>query len=677
MTLTFAHLYIIVAGFITSILVLLYLRLAVGKRRQALAQFAHPDISKLLTANVSHTRRRIKDTLLLVAIFCCFLALARPQYGDNWIEVKQKGIDILIAVDTSRSMLARDILPNRLQRAKLAIRDFVGQLDGDRVGLMPFAGSSYLMCPLTTDYSAFLSSLDAIDANTIPIGGTDLAGVISSADSLLEGEANHKILVLVTDGEDLEGTALEAAEKAAQAKMTIYTVGVGTAKGELIPDLQGGRGTFVKDDSGNIVRSRLDETTLTHIAEKTGGLYVPLGNTGQGFTTIYQQKLELVPKQEHHERMERRPIERFYWPIAAALLLLAMEFLISGRKPTRHFGLPLIKSTGRRIFKRKELLIVLLFFTGILPVDANGSTADELYLQGDYQQAEQEYTKELHQDPENTRLQFNLGDSQYKNKAYEKAVDSYEQALQSDDLGLQAKTYYNLGNARYQLGKTALKSDPTPAMELYRKAIEAYEGGLALNPDDKNASFNRDLVKKQLEELEKQQQEQQQGQDKQDQEKEDKKEQQKQSGQDSDQQEGKKQQEDDKASQSQDEQQGDKQSDSKEEQNKSPKKQSTGDEEKDRNNGKKSTKPEEESQPESQTGQQEEHPRQSEGEPAQKSTGGSAADMSKADQERRQQGKMTLQEARDLLDALENEEGRLNVIPQRRDGTNNTPSRNW
>ncbi|MCF6188539.1 MAG: VWA domain-containing protein, partial [Desulfobulbaceae bacterium] len=507
MNLPFTQPFWLIVGIIVCIIAFVFLRISAARRRRVLTEFAAPETCDRLTINVSGTRRTMKDILVLAALASCFVALARPQYGEEWREVRQKGIDILIAVDTSRSMLTPDIQPNRLERAKLAIKDFVGRLEGDRVGLMPFAGSSFLMCPLTTDYGAFTASLDALGPDSIPFGGTDLAGVINAAGALLSNEANHKILILVTDGEDLKGEALQAAKKAAAQNMTIYTIGVGTPEGELIPDMKSGGKTYIKDASGNFVRSKLDAITLTKIAKITGGLYVPLGSMGQGFATIYQEKLKLIPKEEHNERMQRHPIERFYWPLALAIVLLALDFLISGRKSTRSFGIPLIKTAGRRLFNRGKLLIVFTVLLSGLTGNANGSTGDELYRQKKFDQAEKAYAQILEKEPGDAILHFNLGDVQYKKKAYEKAISSYTKALQDDDLKLQAKSYYNRGNAGYQLGKTHLKTDPEQTMKLYRQAIADYEGSLALTPNDTDAAYNRDLVQKQLDELEKQQQE--------------------------------------------------------------------------------------------------------------------------------------------------------------------------
>jgi len=184
------------------------------KRQKDLHNFATAEILGALIHNVSPLRRKLKTALIFLAIFFLFVTLARPQYGFHWVDVKRKGIDILFALDTSKSMLAQDIKPNRLERARYAILDFVGKLEGDRVGLMPFAGSAYLMCPLTTDYQAFESSLLAVDTKTIPKGGTNIPELLNQAEKTLSNNANHKILIIVTDGENLQGDIEKAATAA-------------------------------------------------------------------------------------------------------------------------------------------------------------------------------------------------------------------------------------------------------------------------------------------------------------------------------------------------------------------------------------------------------------------------------------------------------------------------------
>ncbi|MCP4342151.1 MAG: VWA domain-containing protein, partial [Desulfobulbaceae bacterium] len=328
----FAQPHWLFVGLIACIGLAFLFRFMQKRRQAALEKFAAHQLIGRLTRNISGSRRRYKNILLLLAVFMCFAALARPQYGFKWVEVQRKGIDLLFALDTSKSMLTEDIKPYRLKRAHLAILDFVRQLEGDRVGLMPFAGSSYLMCPLTLDYDAFEHSLSAITTKIIPRGGTNIAVVINKAVETLNNAANHKILIILTDGENLEGDAIKAAEETAKLGLTVYTVGVGTSEGELIPVAgENGKG-FVKDKEGNFVTSRLDETTLSAIAEKSGGLYVPLGPSGEGLETIYQQKLALIPKEELAERRHKVPLERFEWPLAAGLLILVLELLVGERK---------------------------------------------------------------------------------------------------------------------------------------------------------------------------------------------------------------------------------------------------------------------------------------------------------------------------------------------------------
>jgi Ca-activated chloride channel family protein len=651
----------LIAGSLICLLLMFYLRMAATKRHRALTRFVAPKMGRKLTANVSGFRRRTKTVLFLLAFVACFFTLAGPQYGEQWIEVKQKGIDILFGLDTSRSMLAGDIQPNRLQRAKLAIKDFVALLDGDRVGLMPFAGTSFLMCPLTTDYAAFTASLDAVTPASIPMGGTNLAEVITKAGKTLADEANHKILILVTDGEDLQGQALQSAEEAARQKMTIYTVGVGTKAGELIPDTGNGSG-FLKNKAGNFIRSRLDEQTLKKIAEITHGIYVPLGNIGQGFTTIYQQKLKLVPKEEHQERKQRQPIERFYWPLAVALLLLLAEFLLSGRKSSWSFGMPFIKTAGRRLFNHRKLLIVF-FLLIICPKGANGSTAEQLYHEGKLDQAEKKYAKALKKHPTPTLL-FNLGNVQYKKNGYKEAIESFTKALATDDLTLQAKTYYNLGNAWYQQGTSTMATDPELTIDQYKKAVAAYEASLKLAPGDTDAKENLDVVKKQLQKLEQQKKKKQQDntdrQTKNNRDSGKKKNQEKNTKSDGQQNLDNQQQKPEGLNTGNEKQSESKQPSEKADQEKKQKtkKNTPGDNSQKDKTGNSSSS--------------------GANEPAQaRKTKGRAQGMSKEDVKRRSQGKMTRAEAAALLDALKHEEGRLEYIPAPGSSQKQAPGKDW
>ena len=305
-----------------------------GRRTRILNNFAQksllPEISK--TLNVS--RHKIKGAMILAAFLCVLIAFIQPQWGFRWQEVKRQGLDILIALDTSNSMLAEDVLPNRLERSKLAIKDLVRKLQGDRIGLIAFSGTAFLQCPLTVDYNGFLLSLQDIAVDTIPVGGTSLSRAIYTAiDSYKGGTKTNKILIIITDGEDLEGGVEDAVMRAKSAGITIYCVGIGTAEGEFIPirDVRG-KMTFLRDSAGDIVKTRLDEKILQEVALSTGGMYVRSTGAEFGLELIYDRRLSKLEKEQFKSRMEKQYTERFQILLWIALLLLLVEPLIGDRK---------------------------------------------------------------------------------------------------------------------------------------------------------------------------------------------------------------------------------------------------------------------------------------------------------------------------------------------------------
>ena len=650
------------AGLCLCFATALFMYRTIRRRGKALRRFASPHLLRELTGNVSTSRRMLKNILLVAALGCLFIGLARPQYGKRWIEVKRKGIDILIAVDVSKSMLARDISPNRLERAKLAIRDFAARLEGDRVGLLPFAGTAFLMCPLTTDYAAFDASLTALDVHTIPKGGTNLGVAIHQASTILANEANHKILILVTDGEDLSNDALKAARQAKQEKMTIYTIGVGTPEGELIPLPGQGNGKFVQDASGTFVTSKLDEKALTRIAEITGGLYVPMGSMGQGFDTVYQQKLALVPKEEHGRRKRKIPIERFPWPLGGAVFLLLVDFMITGRKSSWALRIPFVKTVGRRKKQQMRVMVLLLLLPTICSVAARASEGEELLRADKIEQALTYYQDGVKKNPADPVLRFNLGDALYKNKNYEQAAAAFTEALKTDDLSLQAKSYYNRGNTQFLLGDAARQTDPEHTIKLWQQALESYQAALALEPEDKEASHNLETVRKKLEELQKQQKknEQQNNKDEKNQDSKgknsrDNKQKNKDKGQQDQQHQNNNQKKKQQADNKQHRKQGDQgRSDQRMQDNsqKNPQQGQAGKE--------KTPKTTKENKPATDQKQQDAEPQ------TEKEHSGR---MSQQDMERRKQGKMTEQEAKNLLNSLKGEQGELTFIPR---GTGNT-----
>ena len=279
-------------------------------------------------------REKGKAVLLICVYIFVLLALVRPQWGFDWQEIKREGINIMVAIDTSKSMLTQDVKPNRLERSKLAIRDLLKKLKGDRVGLIAFAGGSFMICPLTTDYDGFLLTLEHVDTSTIPRGGTSISEAIAEAlQSYKDISSKHKALVIITDGEDLQGNVLELAKKALQDNIKIFCVGIGTKEGELIRvknDL--GQSEFLKDKDGNFVKSRLNEKIMQDIALTTGGVYVRSSGAEFGLDVIYEQYLSKFEKVEFKSQMEKRYHERFQYPLFMAFILLCWETLLTTRK---------------------------------------------------------------------------------------------------------------------------------------------------------------------------------------------------------------------------------------------------------------------------------------------------------------------------------------------------------
>lgn len=308
----------------------LFLVWSARRRRQALETFITGGLLPAIAPDLDARRRVTRSVLLAGAVLALAVALAGPMWGFRWQQVQREGIDLIVAIDTSRSMLATDVKPNRLARAKLAVQDLLQQLQGDRIGLVAFAGSAFLQCPLTLDFGAFLQSLDAVDAGIIPRGGTSLTAAIDTALAAFEGrQAEHQALVIITDGEDHEGDVKEAVKRATDRGIKIYTVGIGTAEGELIPLEQGG---FLKDRKGQVVKSRLDESTLQEVATDTGGAYLHATDTAFGLAELYRDYISTMEKRELASTLERRFEHRFQWPLVIAFVLLIAEPLVGERR---------------------------------------------------------------------------------------------------------------------------------------------------------------------------------------------------------------------------------------------------------------------------------------------------------------------------------------------------------
>ncbi len=446
-----------------------------ARQKTALEMFVAAHLKLQLTRSISVAARRTRRGLHLAAVACLFLALSGPLVGYRWEVITRRGYDIVFAIDTSRSMSTPDVKPDRLTRAKLAIDDFADQLDGDAVGIVAFAGRAFLICPITLDYGAFRESLSLIDTNTIPRGGTNISSAIRAAQGALARRAgSDKVLILVTDGEDLEGDSPAAAREAArQNGMRIYTVGVGTPAGELIPLPPDQGGGFVRDDAGALVKSRLDEAALKSIAAASGGIYAPLGAQGEGLEAIFKAVFGSVAKHDLAVRQRKVYIERYQWPLAASVALLFASLLVGTRRRFRR-RVP----AGAAAVSASSLILLALAPIGAVRSAGSNPNSDEL-----------------------------KGTVDYRSGRFNEAARAFRQSIgrtPSSDmqrLATQEDAYYNLGNALYRTGQMTEKTDPRTTLEKWTEAVKAYDTALQLRADDADSKFNRDLVNRKIEAL--------------------------------------------------------------------------------------------------------------------------------------------------------------------------------
>jgi Ca-activated chloride channel family protein len=521
-------------------------------KQKLIRQFIRSRLLANLTVGVSPRRQFFRLALLAAAVAGVLLALARPQWGFAWEEAKQKGLDIIIAVDTSRSMLAQDVAPDRLEKAKLAAFDLMKQARNDRLGLVAFAGTAFLQSPLTLDDQAFRQGVEALNVGIVPQGGTALSAAIRTSLAAFEkSEDNHKVLVLFTDGEDHDADTetLAAAQEAAQAGMHIFTIGVGTPAGELlrVKDDQGNF-SFIKDEDGNVVKSHLNEKLLRQIATEANGFYLPLQGADP-MATLYKDGLAPLPKTEATTRLTRVYREQYHWFLAFAVVCLLLEFLLP-ESPRSRRAEAIPSPAGSALPKTAAAVCFLLM---ALSGQASPSGAFRDYQAGDFKSAFDEYNRLSQQNTNDYRLHYDAGAAAYRAKQLEKAEKQFNATLASPevipDLLTQEHTYYNLGNTDYRLGE--LLQEPDKKEERWRQAIDSYTNALRLNTNDLDAKNNLAYVKQKLEELKQQRQQQQKQQNKDQKDQKNDKDQQNQQNQNQDQKDQKDQQQQDSAKQDQ------------------------------------------------------------------------------------------------------------------------------
>ena len=461
-----------------------------------LRQFVSPRLLPQLAATVNRARRVLRFGLLMLGLALAIISLARPQWGYVYEDVKRKGLDLLFAVDTSRSMLSNDVPPNRLERVKLAAQDLVNQLQGDRAGLIAFAGRAFLQAPLTIDYEAAVESINDLDTKTIPEGGTNISEAINLAvNTFGKSAAGNRALIIFTDGEELSGDAVKTAKAAADTGVKIFTIGVGTPQGSLIPVNSDDGGTaFVKDSAGQVVKSKLDEKRLREIAQATGGFYLHLDDGPRTMAQLYSQGLANMKAADIDARLGRRPIERYEWPLGAAMLALTMSILIGERKRVR---------TRSRLPRWSKIAVpataLLLIFAK--PVFGT-ATGLNLYRDGKYNDAYKSFQDDLKSHPDSSekeKIEFDAGAAAFKLGDYNKALQSFSNALLSSDKGLQEGSHFNLGRTLEDRADMDQTNDST--LKDLTDAASHYESTLRLNPKNEAAKANLEEVKKKIERL--------------------------------------------------------------------------------------------------------------------------------------------------------------------------------
>ena len=460
----------------TPLIVLLFAGLfAFGLRRREalLSRFAAARLLDQLTEKASQQRTLLKAGLMLLALALIGVALARPQYGVDWIERKARGLDIVFVLDSSKSMLATDLRPTRLDRAKLAIIDLVKRLESDRIGLVAFAGNAFLQTPPTLDYSAFRENLDSIGQTSISRGGSDIGRAIREAAKAFPKDNNFKVVILLTDGEDQEQQAIDTAREVAKDGIKIYTIGIGTPEGEYLK-VRNAQGTeeFIRDSSGQPVRSQLDERTLQEIAQLTGGSYSRLSD--QSLNRLYNSVLATLPREERESELQEARIERYQWALSAACILLVLEIFIR-----------------RRSKASIQLAVIIATTSLLLPIPSEAqelepATAPTESLELPLPPTQESPEAIIHEPETDPRVLYNQAHKQLKAGDYAEATRLYEAAIElSEDVSLERDALYNMAHSINQVGEAALEAqDFEAAIESWKQAEALFKSANEIDSSD-------------------------------------------------------------------------------------------------------------------------------------------------------------------------------------------------
>jgi Ca-activated chloride channel family protein len=443
-----------------------------------------------LTDSRSPRLAAFKSACLVLGLLFTILAAARPQWGEKLQVYKGRGIDIVIALDASKSMLATDVKPSRLSRAKTEIASLLDNLSTNQVGIVAFAGDAHVMCPLTPDVEAAKLFLDIIDPDNMPRPGTDISRAVDAAASLFDaGEQGSRALLLVTDGDNLEGDPAAATARADRAGIRIFAVGVGTLEGSTVPETQGSATTYKKDQDDKIVISRLAERLLLVMAKATGGRYfrsesVNLDALSAALDQLQKKQITGGEYVEYEERYQYFLLVAFVLTFAGLLLSDRRGAWFRGpllprlRLPRgRPFRAPAGRGAGRAL--GMFVVLALLGAAGPVRADVGARMREGLALekQGKHEEAVRKYQDALVLEPDNVRIHYDLGRALYRLKKPPEAAAEFQLGLLSRSRQLRARSLYNLGNCQFRKGELDA-------------AIASYSQALMLDPGDRQARQN-------------------------------------------------------------------------------------------------------------------------------------------------------------------------------------------
>lgn len=469
--------------------------------------------------------------LLLLALGAASLgfAAAGPRWGTLDQATESRAVNVVLALDISKSMLAQDVSPDRLERARLLARRLMREMRTDRIGLVVFAGRAYVLSPLTTDHGALDLYLDALDPDIVSQGGSSLAAALAQASDLARGRddtGGDRAVVLITDGEALEdeGAVLDAAQRAQRAGVRVFTVGVGTERGAPIPDIDPRTGQdrgYKREESGQIVISRLGEDLLRRVARTAEGSYFALDNAGAAGALVAELRELQRASSAGARRTTRR--EQYAWFVALALLMLALDaWLARTYAPVRtrtevsDAELPPARVHAPRrprpMMETAALLVLCVLVSGFGVGDLE--RGNRLYREGRYEEAVAAYRGALEDGEGTPELHYNLGTALLALGRYSEAERHLQLALRDVDPELRRRTYYNLGNRHLRAARE--NSDAQAQIQQLGAAIEAYKHALRLAPDDVDAKWNLELAQRKRDEQEQQQPDPQQQQEEQD-----------------------------------------------------------------------------------------------------------------------------------------------------------------